>query len=99
MEKDYIQEERYLKAQKRIKEIKGFYSHVVVTILVIPFLIFINLRFSPHFHWFWFPIFGLGFSLVIHWLTVFGFGVLGLGRDWEDRKIKEMMEEENKRKY
>ena len=93
MERDYTQEEKYLKAQKRVKEIKGFYSHVVVTILVIPFLIFINLRFSPFFHWFWFPIFGLGFSLIIHWFTVFGFG-----RNWEERKIKELMDQDNKYK-
>ena len=93
MERDYTQEDKYLKAQKRVKEIKGFYSHVVVTILVIPFLIFINLRFSPFFHWFWFPIFGLGFSLVIHWFTVFG-----LGRGWEERKIKELMDQDNKYK-
>ena len=78
MQINYTQEERYLKAQKRIKEIKGFYTHMVVTVMIIPFLIFINLQFSPFFHWFWFPLFGLGFSLVIHWLTVFGFKTM----DW-----------------
>ena len=95
MEQDYTREESYLKAQKRIKEIKGFYAHVMVTVLVIPFLIFINLQFVPQFHWFWFPIGGLGLSLVIHWIAVFGFSAIGLGKDWEERKIKELMEKDN----
>lgn len=94
MERDYSREERYLKAEKRVKEIKGFYGHVVVTVLIIPFLIFINLTFTSHFHWFWFPIFGLGFSLIIHWFTVFG-----MGRDWEERKIRELMDNDGQRKY
>ena len=93
MEQDFNKEERYLKAQKRVKEIKGFYTHLLVTVLVIPFLIFINLRFSPFYHWFWFPIFGLGFSIAIHAFTLFGFGT-----NWEERKIKEMMEKDNNRK-
>ena len=95
---DFSKEESYLRAQKRIKEIKGFYAHLVVCIAVIPFLIFINLTFVPQFHWFWFPIFGLGISLVIHWFVVFGYSAIGLGKDWEERKIKEMMEED-KPKY
>ena len=99
MDNQFIKEERYLRAQKRIKEIKGFYSHLVVSIVVIPFLIFINFQFTPEFYWFWYPIFGLGISVVIHWFSVFGFGAIGLGKDWEERKIKEMMEEEDKPKY
>ena len=36
-----------------------------------------------------------GIGLVFHWLGVFGFQSLGLGKDWEERKIKEMMEKED----
>lgn len=99
LDNDFVKEEKYLRAQKRIKEIKGFYSHVVVAVLVIPFLIFINLRFSPFYHWFWWPAFGLGLSVLIHWFSVFGFSAIGLGKDWEARKIKEMMEEDDQPKY
>ncbi len=93
MEINYIEDERYTEAKKRVQAIKGFYAHLLVSVLVIPFLIFINLRFTPHFHWFWFPIGGLAFSVIIHWFTVFGFG-----KDWEDRKIKELMEKEKFKK-
>lgn len=99
IDNDFVKEEKYLRAQKRIKEIKGFYSHVVVTVLVIPFLIFINLSFSSFYHWFWWPALGLGLSVFIHWFSVFGFSAIGLGKDWEARKIKEMMEEDNKPQY
>ena len=95
MENDFIKEERYIRAQKRIKEIKGFYAHLAVCIFVIPFLIFINLSTSPWYHWFWFPTGGLALSVLIHWFVVFGYGTIGLGKDWEERKIKEMMEEDN----
>ena len=98
MEQDFTREESYMRAQKKIKEIKGFYAHVMVTVLVIPFLIFINLQFVPQFHWFWFPIGGLGLSLIIHWTAVFGFRAIGLGKDWEERKIKELMEKDNQYK-
>ena len=98
MENDFIKEERYIRAQKRVQEIKGFYAHLVVTVLVIPFLIFINLRFVPEFHWFWFPMGGLGFSLIIHWFVVFGYTAFGLGKDWEARKIQQLMEEDNQYK-
>ena len=99
MERDYTQEEKYIKAKKKIQEIKGFYAHLVVTILVVPFLIFINLTFVPEFHWFWFAVGGMTIGLVIHWFTVFGYNILGLGKDWEERKIREIMNDDNYKKY
>ena len=45
----------YLRAQKRVKEIKGFYTHLQFTVLVISNVIILyKLKFEPHFHWFWF---------------------------------------------
>lgn len=96
MEK-FVQEQAYIKAQKRVKEIKGFYSHLVVMIVILPFLVFINLEFTPQYQWFWWAVFGNLIGLFFHWLGVFGFRQFGLGKDWEERKIKELMEEENKR--
>ncbi|WP_397446773.1 2TM domain-containing protein [Polaribacter sp. R77954] len=95
MEKDFTREQRFLKAQKQVEEIKGFYIHLTVYCLVIPFIIFINLKFVPHFHWFWFSVLGWGFGLFFHWLNTFGFNLLGFGKNWEDRKIKEFMNDNN----
>ena len=92
---DYTQELEYLKAKKRVKDMKGFYMHLTVYCLVIPIIIFVNLKFEPHFHWFWFSTIGWGSGLFIHWLTVFGLNLMGIGKNWEERKIKEIMEEQN----
>jgi energy-coupling factor transporter transmembrane protein EcfT len=94
MEREFTKDQEYFKAKKRVQKIKGFYSHLIVYCCVIPIIIFANLRFEPHFHWFWFSVLGWGTGLLIHWVTVFGFNLLGIGENWEERKIKEMMKED-----
>ena len=94
MEVEFIQDQMYLKARKRVKKIKGFYTHLTVYCFIIPFLIFINLIFSPGFHWFWFSALGWGTGLMVHWFNVFGFNLLGIGDNWKDKKIKELMQED-----
>ena len=34
MEKEYLKEQQYLSAKKRVKEIKGFYSHLLIYVLI-----------------------------------------------------------------
>ena len=70
------------------------YIHLLVTVLVIPVLIFINLKFVPQYHWFYFPVIGMSAGLFFHWLGIFGFEKLGFGKDWEERKIKEYLDKE-----
>ena len=60
---DNIENSKYLRAVERVEEIKGFYSSLIAYCIVIPFLIFINLKYVPQFHWFWFPIMGWGIGL------------------------------------
>ncbi len=98
MEQGYIKEEQYIKAKKRVKDIKGFYVHFFITVFNIPLIIWVNLQFSPGYHWFWYAIIGMPIGLFFHWLGVFGFEKLGLGKNWEEKKIKELMEEDDKLK-
>ncbi|MGG8495133.1 2TM domain-containing protein [Tenacibaculum sp. TC6] len=93
MDRDHLTEYRYARAKKRVEKIKGFYIHVIVTVLIIPFLIFINIKFVPEFYWFWYPIIGMSVGLFFHWFSVYGADKLGLGRDWEERKIKQYLDE------
>jgi len=95
MYSDNLENSKYVKAVERVEKLKEFYQNLVSFCLVIPFLIFINIKFFPSFHWFWFPIFGWGIGLTFHFLEVNNYNIF-LGRNWEDRKIKEMMEQENK---
>jgi len=88
---DYSDENKaYFRAKKRVEELKGFYGNLISYCCVIPFLVFINLWVSPGFHWFWFSVFGWGFGVVMH-----AFKVYGYSSNWEERKIREILEKEN----
>ena len=79
----------YFRAKKRVEELKGFYGNLISYCCVIPILIFINLRFSPQFQWFWFSAAGWGFGVIMHAFKVFGYG-----HNWEERKIKEILDKQ-----
>ena len=87
-----IQNSSYVRAVERVEKLKEFYQNVISYCIVIPFLVFINLNFSPQFHWFWFPMFGWGIGVLFHGLDVYNYNPI-LGRNWESKKIKELMEE------
>ena len=87
---------RYEKAKKRVDDIKGFYSHLLVYIFVNLFLILLNLISSRGHYWFWWPLMGWGIGLVAHGVSVFG--IRGMfGPEWEERKIREIMEKDERR--
>ncbi len=98
MKTEFSEEQKYLRAKKRVDEIKGFYWNLLAYCLVIPFLIFINLKTSPGYHWFWWPMLGWGIGMLFHAYGVFGQHLL-FGRDWEDRKIKELMDKDSNKKF
>ena len=88
---------------KRVKEMKGFYKHLTVYVLVNAFLIlttYFNLEkgekfldfgtFSVAFFW--------GIGLVFHAANVFGKNIF-LGEDWEEKKIKEFMDKKQNTKW
>jgi len=94
MRTEYMDESaKYARAKKRVDELKGFYGSLVAYMVVIPFLITLNYKTSWHFQWFWFPVFGWGLGLAIQ-----AFNIYGIGGNWEERKIKEIMEKNNKYK-
>jgi hypothetical protein len=88
-------DDNYIRARKHVEELKGFYYSLGAYVLVIPFLIFVNLKTVPQFHWFWFPMLGWGLGLIIQAFRVF-VDDAAFGRGWEKRKIEKYMEEENK---
>lgn len=95
METNEIKEENaYFKAKERVKEMKEFYGNLLSYCVVIPFLIFINYMTYWNFQWFWFPLFGWGLGLAIHWFSVFGFGA-----SWEERKIQELMKRDQQKTW
>lgn len=103
METDnFNQEQKYLRAKKRVDEIKRYYMHLAAYLIVNLFLsgkgilraieggrtfeeAFLNFNtFSLWIFW--------GIGLAFHTFKVFGFNFF-LGKNWEERKIKEYMDE------
>lgn len=89
------------KARKKVREIKGFYKHLLAYLLINIFLLsmaWFNLKPGQEFFkWSTFiTALTWGIGLLVHAISVFGsFDFLGKG--WEERKIKEMMEKERQR--
>lgn len=87
--------QKYLKAVERVKEIKTFYTGLLSYAMVIPFLVFIYYRYTPHtIQWFWFAALGWGIGLVFQGFKAFSYHPI-LGGDWEAKKIKEFMDKED----
>ncbi|NHM07948.1 2TM domain-containing protein [Flavobacterium sp. CYK-4] len=97
-----IDEIRYREAQNRVKKIKGFYTHLIVYVVINTIIIVANYQELPageslrlqHFSLFFF----WGIGLVAHGLTVF-LPTFILGKDWEERKIKQLMEREKNNRW
>ena len=105
--------QKYLDAKKRVDEIKGFYHHLTAYIIVnlalillrIPVIVFFTDRLAENaekgfFDWVDWNIlltpllWGIGLS--IHFIAVFG-KKSGFIRNWEERKIREFLREEDER--
>ncbi len=81
---------QYKKAERRVKELKGFYSHLITYIAFNIVLIIFNVLYH-HFGYMkikvnqFFTIIVWGIILLVHAAIVF------FGNDWEQRKIKKLM--------
>ena len=107
MEKEFLKEQQYLNAKKKVKEIRGFYSRFLIYVLINIFIsgiIIFGLTYSDNSSllesltnfgvystWLFW-----GIGIFFHWLSVFGFKNL-LGSSWEEKKIRELMKKEDER--
>ena len=106
MEKEFLKEQQYLNAKKRVKEIKGFYSHFliygIINIFISGVIIFgltydgndsLSEAFTN------LECILLGYFGVLDLFSLaecFGFKNL-LGSSWEENKIRELMKQEDER--
>jgi len=92
----YQKEDAYLRAQKRLKELKGFYWHAFWYVVVNSFILIMIASNSNGNIWnfgaFSTPIFW-GIGLGFHALSVFGRNLL-FSKSWEENKIREFIEKE-----
>jgi len=100
MRNDNLEEQKYIRAKKKVKSIKGFYVHLMVYLIVNIFIILSRSMSSGDWEVFWewqsysTAIFW-GIGLAFHAFGVFGMDIL-LGKNWEDRKIKELMDKDKR---
>lgn len=91
-------ESAYFKAQKRVEDIKGFYGNLWSFIVICGGLAGLNLVTYPQYWWFLYPTIGWGIGVAIHAMSVFHYMPF-LGRDWEEKKIQQLMEKEKSNKW
>ena len=84
---------QYDLAKEKVNKIRGFYASLIMYCIAMPSFIILNIKTSPNYYWFYFPMIGWGFGLLIQGLNAFK-NNLFLGRDWEQRKLKQFLEEE-----
>lgn len=95
LQQDYIEDKRYFRAKERVKKVKEFYGNLTSYLIVIPILVYINYR-TTDFPWAIFPALGWGFGVLAHYLDATGRTPF-LGKNWEERKIKELIQEDEKK--
>lgn len=91
-------ENSYYKAQRKVEEIKGFYGNLYSWILVNLGLMILNLVTYPDYLWFFWPLLSWGVGVAIHAMSVFNLMPF-IGADWEEKKIRELMEKERNNKW
>ncbi|MFB9120603.1 2TM domain-containing protein [Bergeyella porcorum] len=89
MEANY--EQAYKEARERVKKLKSFYRHLMMYVIVNVFLVALNLYQNPDNLWCLWVIFSWGFGLAMNAISVFVPELL-FGKDWEERKTKELMD-------
>jgi hypothetical protein len=92
------EEAKYYEAYKRVKKIKGFYTHAIVYVVINVMIVVANIQdLKPGESYFqmqnFFTAFFWGIGLLAHGLSVFLPNFI-LGNYWEEKKIKELMEKE-----
>ncbi|WP_310994207.1 2TM domain-containing protein [Aequorivita marina] len=89
----FISEKKYTLAKKKVEKLKWFYVHLTIYVIFIPVLIYLNFLSRTGFPWALFPIFGWGFGVIGHASETFNYNPF-FGKNWEERKIRELMDKD-----
>jgi hypothetical protein len=93
---NYNKENKYIKAKERVACLKKFYSNLFSYIVFIGFLAGLNYYIDGWDHpWFLWAAFGWGIGIFFHAIKTFRLNPF-FTRDWEERKIKEFMNEDHR---
>ncbi|MBT8311509.1 MAG: 2TM domain-containing protein [Flavobacteriaceae bacterium] len=92
---DFSKENKYIRAKERVEELKKFYGNLTSYVIVISGLAVLNYWIDGwRYMWFLWAAFGWGIGLFFHAIRTFNLNPF-FGKDWEERKIKEYMKEDD----
>jgi hypothetical protein len=77
------------RARDRVGEIKGFYHHLTIYLVVNALLFLIDI-FSGGGTWFYWPLLGWGVAVAIQGLNTFDI-LPWSSKEWEERKVRELI--------
>ncbi len=89
--------EKYDRAKKKVEKLKGFYIHLTIYLIFVVVFIYLNFI-STRWPWAIFPIVGWGIGVLGHATDTFEYNIL-FGKEWEKRKIREFMDEDDDVKF
>ncbi|WP_297765884.1 2TM domain-containing protein [uncultured Muriicola sp.] len=101
MEYQDIENDKLKKAKKRVEELKGFYIHLTIYIIINSFIMVnILVRALDDGDTFWqfgtfFTPFFWGIGLAFHAAKVFNFNPI-LGKNWEERQIQKYIDKDKR---
>ena len=90
----FISEKKYKQAKKKLENLKAFYIHFSIYLLFVPVFLYLNYISGTSFPWALFPIVGWGIGVTSHASEAFNYNPF-FGKDWEERKIRELMDKDN----
>lgn len=107
MEQDYDRRLQVLKAEEKVKKLKGFYFHLFIYLFVnlVWFIVLLAIGEISSYtkYGFWGMGYGQlsmalfwGIGLLIHWVFIFGNNI-SISKKWEDKKIKEILNKDRQR--
>jgi len=82
---------QYEKARKKVEMIKWFYGDIGLYIVINLGLFLLNILTTPDDLWFYWVMLAWGIGLAAHAVVTYGLGGV-LGDEWEERKIRELMD-------
>jgi len=92
---EFEKENKYLRAKKQVAEIKKFYTGLLYYLVVIIFLAGLNYYKNEWSNpWFLWAVFGWGIGILFKAFKVFRYMPF-VNKNWEERKIKEFMDNDN----
>jgi hypothetical protein len=95
-EPEALEADAEARARRRLAAEKAFYVHLATYVAVIGGLFLIDAVTGPGW-WFYWPALGWGVGVLVHGAATFGIGGF-VGADWEDRRLRELIQQERERR-